>query len=971
MDDLVSQTAGDGGDDASNGMQPGGYSVTTPATLYATTPIKMVGSQVDEERIANCSLVPSADLDPDLYRYNGEGFYLGYSIENDLEQDALGPCPRPIGVTGERHIFIACETRGGKSERVLVQNLCAHRGSAFVIDCTGQLANVTARRRGNGGAIPPSKTCPSGDYVEGMGQEVCVMDPRGKTNVPDALRGSINPLDYIKGDDPEAIAVARSIAGSYVVKEPGEGGDPYWKQAALEFIAMACFHVATDWRFEGRRTVTTVYRLLMNGDKELYNTIKEACEATGEEMDKNVTPIDLFFQGLKENPLLDDYAARAGEDYLALYAGAREQYEGVRSAAKVALSWADDPQLAASVATSTFTFDRLAEAPNGCTVYLTLNEIKKNVGWFTMLIRLLLIDSRKYDCTATGQQTLIVLDEFSEIPYIEELLEIVNRGAQDFLRLVIVVQDMQQLQTHYPKDWSRFIDAAEAALFFGVTNGQTCDYLSKKIGEMEIVRNTYSLTTAEAKTVAKNEAESITDAIARGESFGRGQNTGYSLGGGESDGESQTRTENGGASHKQSIMGSVLGPLWDNSIISPGQKNRGVSDAFTQQRGRNTNWGINGSESLNYTLQQTRTGSLAWTRGLTETLADTITRGVSQQIFKRPVLEPAKIPEYLARIDGRKVNDPCFPGQALVCFASGKNSIIRLRAYHQDRAFYRCFDPHPKHGFRQAPLPIEQEALIRQRETFVAAELERRFEPVRDRLKQERHIRLISGRDQAITAACDRLLEERDRAAAAPLFFETPPQLHEKLPADEAWFPAFCFPHARDNYRRFEPLRAMARAAITFLHVYYGDDRWLAAEVPCLLAPCDGVLGDVMFETPQRFSLRFTPTADGFLASPPLTAFSKAAIRLRLLDGLPRQDYASTLADAELRIRDEYIALAKARTTELKAMAYATLPVSYQGPHTFDPAVAATLQRLADWANPGRHRFTPSPVKPKHHAYLG
>src|SRR6202020_71069 len=68
---------------------------------------------------------------------------------------------RPIGVPTEKHFVTFGWTGLGKSTGALVPNLCLHRGSLLCVDPKGELATITAARRGQGGG-----------GVRGLGQEV-------------------------------------------------------------------------------------------------------------------------------------------------------------------------------------------------------------------------------------------------------------------------------------------------------------------------------------------------------------------------------------------------------------------------------------------------------------------------------------------------------------------------------------------------------------------------------------------------------------------------------------------------------------------------------------------------------------------------------------------------------------------------------------------------------------------------------
>ena len=64
-----------------------------------------------------------------------------------------------LGVQDDRHMMSVAGSRAGKGRSVIVPNMCLYPGSVIAIDPKGDLATITAARRGKGSR-----------HVEGMGQ---------------------------------------------------------------------------------------------------------------------------------------------------------------------------------------------------------------------------------------------------------------------------------------------------------------------------------------------------------------------------------------------------------------------------------------------------------------------------------------------------------------------------------------------------------------------------------------------------------------------------------------------------------------------------------------------------------------------------------------------------------------------------------------------------------------------------------
>lgn len=184
---------------------------------------------------------PEEIKNDERYHHNGRKFLLG-TVGGEV-----------IGVEDDTHILLCAGSRSGKGRSVIIPNLLHYQGSVLAIDPKGELANITARRRGEGHA---------GQY-EGLGQKICILDPFGKTaDWLEPYKKSFNPMSILQPDSPTLVEDAGLIADAMVLPS---GHDEHWDESAKNFIETVILHVATDEYYEGQRDLVTVRRLLSVG----------------------------------------------------------------------------------------------------------------------------------------------------------------------------------------------------------------------------------------------------------------------------------------------------------------------------------------------------------------------------------------------------------------------------------------------------------------------------------------------------------------------------------------------------------------------------------------------------------------------------------------------------------------------------------------------------------------------------------
>jgi type IV secretion system protein VirD4 len=112
------------------------------------------------------------------------------------------------------HVSIFAPAGAGKSTGMVIPNLLMCEDSCVVVDFKAEICLATADRRRR------------------MGQEIVILDPyRVVTKNPSTL----NPLDFIDKNDPEALDECRDLGEALVVRT-GDEKEPHWSDSAEEVI---------------------------------------------------------------------------------------------------------------------------------------------------------------------------------------------------------------------------------------------------------------------------------------------------------------------------------------------------------------------------------------------------------------------------------------------------------------------------------------------------------------------------------------------------------------------------------------------------------------------------------------------------------------------------------------------------------------------------------------------------------------
>jgi type IV secretory pathway TraG/TraD family ATPase VirD4 len=623
----------------------------------------------------------------------------------------------PIGYRDDRHICLVSGTRAGKGTSIIINNLCFWPGSAVVVDPKGENATVTAARRGHGTGkgtaakhntadgsgtgryrenthwteygdgmnYPPMQGEGNGSatehYCAGMGQAVHVLDPFKAAQVDERYRSSFNPLDVLDPNRDESIDEASRIANAIVVVKD-DAREPFWDESARTMLRGLILYVLTARHFgDDERNLITVRNLILRGEWQILETLR----AQGHAEEKIDSPHLLLWRNMERNQAFDGLVSGIGRRFRDMMKSADKTFEGVLQAVSLHTEFLDSPGMRKVLVKSDFKLSELKTRPEGMTLYLSLPQryMDTHYRWLRMMVAL---TTTEMEITrgqpATGHPVLMVLDEFAGLKRMTAIENAVAQIAGFGVKLFFVLQSLEQLKNIYKDNWETFLSNAGVKIFFSIEDHFTRDYVSKLVGETEVIRELRSVNEGRSQTEGysegRSESQSASQSSTTGGSVSRTTGTSDSVG--------WSQGSSFGISYQKGLFISRKNPSYSEGSNSSTSGSRGNSrsNTFGQSNSETDGTSESTGTSQNYSRSQSASSGT----------------GTSESIHRRPLIQPDEVGRAFARIDDRK--HPGYPGLALVLVVGANPMVVFRRNYFEDVQFIDCFSPHSDHKF----LPI-------------------------------------------------------------------------------------------------------------------------------------------------------------------------------------------------------------------------------------------------------------------------
>lgn len=339
---------------------------------------------------------------------------------------------REFGIDDDRHMVTIAGARAGKSSTVLIPNLRRYPGSVIVLDPKGELAKACVAAR------------------EAMGQRVLVLDPFGETGFRTA---SHNPFAELGHGKPERVAAdAAQLADALIIGNPR---DPHWTDSAKNLVRGIALHLLSS---TAHVTLRELRRLL------------------------NATPpeLDRLFEAMVKSDAFEGVVANIGASFLGKKESGGRELQGILSTAQEQTAPLDD--IVRITEKSDF---RLTDLRDGkMTIFLVLPgmRIGTHYRWLRLVIQQAFNAVERRPVPRGGLPVWFVLEEFPALGHMRSIEIAAGLMAGFGVKLWSVLQDLTQLQTHYPKSWETFIGNAGVLQAFGNADVTTTEHLSKMLG---------------------------------------------------------------------------------------------------------------------------------------------------------------------------------------------------------------------------------------------------------------------------------------------------------------------------------------------------------------------------------------------------------------------------------------------------------------------------------------------------------
>lgn len=508
---------------------------------------------------------------------------------------------KAIGHGDDRHAVIIAGSRSGKGRSAIIPNLFLWPGSCLVIDPKGENATVTAAAR----ALRPGHT-------------VAVLDPRGSAKVRDDMRVSFNPLNLIDANSDESIDLAAAI-GDALMLGSEDGKDIHWMESARGLIEAILLHVAVTQN-GASRSLVKVRQFLTLGDPAYAAQLNAALG----EKEPPVTPFDALWTAMGDSKATNEAVRDVIMGAAHTVADMGENERGsVLSTARRNTKFIDSPWMRRCLQGpgdhgARLDLDQLKASPGGLSLYVCLPArfIPTHARFLRLVLNLVLyrMEDQGLDQPACGHPVLFMLDEFAALGRIESIEKAAGLMAGYGVKLMPVMQDLGQLKQHYRESWETFLGNAGVLQFFANADLTTLEWLSKRMGQVEVVRETRGI--SEASTTGLSRSQSQT------------QSGGWSRSNGTTKGNSDM-------AELQSLAtrdgGSGLVPF----LVRAGASGRGTSEGWSDSEG------VSGGTS-----QQT---------GDSSSSGSSSTASTSEGIHQVALMTPDEIARFFDRRTGMQV----------------------------------------------------------------------------------------------------------------------------------------------------------------------------------------------------------------------------------------------------------------------------------------------------------------------------
>lgn len=361
-----------------------------------------------------------------------------------------------VAYADDRHMVTIAGSRAGKTATVLIPNLLEYAGSAVVIDPKGELAAHTAAARRN------------------AGQAVFILDPFGEVRkradadptgrlrraLGDLLAGAhFNPIGELHEVPAEEMpAEAAMLADALIVSNDK---DPHWTDSSRRLVQAVVLQLLA-----GSRSPASIVTLA-----EFFASSDVQADLFGEMSQSDNDAFGALLRGVAATNL----QRLQGKEYSSIVSTGDAQLAPLLDLRKVSER-------------SDFKLADLKRRPMTLYLVLPASKMGSHFRWLRLVVTLALAALEREPFPAGKPKpppVLFVLEEFAALGYMRPIERAAGFVAGFGVKLWTVLQDLPQLQSQYRQSWETFLGNAGVIQAFGVNDGTTEEYLSRRLGNTQ------------------------------------------------------------------------------------------------------------------------------------------------------------------------------------------------------------------------------------------------------------------------------------------------------------------------------------------------------------------------------------------------------------------------------------------------------------------------------------------------------
>ncbi|MCP5368317.1 MAG: type IV secretory system conjugative DNA transfer family protein [Hyphomicrobiales bacterium] len=361
----------------------------------------------------------------------------GFEGASDRDPDVPIKHLEPILFQDTGHLVSVAPTGAGKGTGCIIPALLRHKGPVIVIDPKGENYAVTARRRRE------------------MGQDVILLDPFGITGAAD--RAAFNPIDVIKRADgtvdADEVAAIATLASPSVAQR-GDSKNAFWDNMGRQLL-MALILYVIHVRGPEDHNLGHVVRLLNSDIEDFDRMAKDMARSDSADLRQ--------IAGVLSNP--------ASETLGGYLAHALEQLAYIRGA-----------DVVSALDRTTFDPEAIVRG-DPLSVYLVLPpaKLESHSGLLRLWVGCFmgLLTRRRH---RVEQPTLFVVDEAAQLGHMPQLKQAITLLRGYGVQVWSFWQDLGQLQTLYPRDWTVILNNCKVHQFFGARTWMAAEQIRQVTG---------------------------------------------------------------------------------------------------------------------------------------------------------------------------------------------------------------------------------------------------------------------------------------------------------------------------------------------------------------------------------------------------------------------------------------------------------------------------------------------------------